>query len=384
MKINDLDQDEEACLENSNQNCWVEIKKTAIQHNINEIRKYSKKTEIMPIVKSEAYGHGITEVAKICQGDGIDSFGVATVEEGVRLRKIGVKGTILVLYNTPANKLDAVLSSNLSISLFDKNLASDLDKKSSNKAMRAKVHIPVDTGMGWYGLNPEEAKDFIIFLSNLKNIEIEGIYSHFAKTNSKEFSKQQINKFNKLIKFTEKKGILPKYIHMAKSSGVISYGNSLFDMVRPGLILYGVYPRDIGKNEIELRPAMSVKTRIFQVRKLPKGSPISYDGTYITKRNSKIAVLPIGYSNGLNRYLSNRGKVIIKGRKFPIIGNICMNICIVDVTGSDNIEAGDIVTILGKDGCSVISANDIASMVNTTRYEVLTSFGSRNPRIYIN
>ncbi len=363
-------------------NCWVEIDLPAIRHNLREIKEIvGKNTSLMPVVKSEAYGHGASEVAKICQKEGVESFAVATVGEGVNLRKSGITGEILVLYNTRKEEVADALKYDISISLFKRNLAEKLNNEAAKQKKVAKVHIPVDTGMGWYGLSSDETLEFIDYVSSLKYIKIDGIYSHFSKTKSKKFSENQIQTFRSIIKTLEGRGITANF-HLAKSSGVIAYDKSHMNMVRPGLMLYGIQPQDTHHTNVNLKPAMSFKTRVFQVRDLPKDTPISYDGTFVTKRDSKAAILPIGYSNGLSRYLSNRGEAIIRGKKFPIIGNICMNITIIDVTDDPTVKEEDEVTLMGKDGSMEITADNIADKVNTTCYEILTSIGSRNQRIY--
>lgn len=366
------------------ENCWTEINLHSICSNLQAIKRLVRNDVlVMPVIKSEAYGHGLVEIAEICQKEGVIAFAVANVEEGIQLRKAGIKGLILVLYNTPKGSVRNALKNDISMSLFDQTIALALHKEAKAQKKIAKVHIPIDTGMGWYGLSPEDTLIFAKKIKTLDNLKIEGIYSHFSKAGSREFSQKQIKTFRTIIKLLEKEKISPTFHHLAKSSGVISYNNSHFDTVRPGLMLFGICPKDAKLNKSQLKPVMSFKTRVFQVRTLPKNTPISYDGTFVTQRKSKIAVLPVGYSNGLSRYLSNRGEVIIKGKKYPIVGNICMNITIVDVTNNPKISAGDIVTILGKNGNQEITANDIAKKANTTCYEILTSLGTRNKRVCI-
>ncbi len=362
--------------------CWVEVDLSAIRHNLREIKKLvGKSTALMPVVKADAYGHGAEKVAKIYQDEGVDNFAVANVSEAIELRESGINGDVLVLYNTQDSEIKDALSHDISLSLFKKSIAQKLNNDAAKMGKIAKVHIPIDTGMGWYGLSSDETLGFIDYLGSLKHVKIDGMYSHFSKTRSREFSENQIKTFRSIIKTLEGKGITTNF-HLAKSSGVIAYDKSHMNMVRPGLMLYGIQPQDTHHTKVNLKPAMSFKTRVFQVRDLPKGTPISYDGTFVTKRDSKVAVLPIGYSNGLSRYLSNRGEIIIKGKKFPIIGNICMNITIIDITDGSAVKEGDEVTLMGKDGNEEITANDIADKVNTTCYEILTSIGSRNQRIY--
>ncbi|HBG81805.1 TPA: alanine racemase [candidate division CPR2 bacterium] len=368
-------------------NCWVEIDLGAIQHNIKQIvNLVDKSVKVMPIIKAEAYGHGLIEVAKACKNEGIDAFGVATVEEGIRLRNEGIKGLILVLYDTPSDRIDQAILYDLSLSLYSKNFAKVLGNEAEKQKKKSKVHLAVDTGMSWYGLPIDKVLDFAKELNSLKAIEIEGIYSHCPQADSadsdKAFTKNQIQKFNNVIVELERNAISLKYCHMANSAATISLPQSHFNMVRPGIMLYGICPDNVDKSKVDLKPALSFKTRIIQIRDISKNTPIGYSGTFTTKRNSKIAILPIGYSDGVSRFLSNKGEVIINSQKFPVVGNVCMNIMMVDITDGVNINTGDEVTILGTEGKISISANDIAKTRNTISYEVLTNLGINNQRIY--
>ncbi len=367
--------------------CWAEVDLKAIRHNIKQIRNFvGKDVKVMPVIKAEAYGHGLIEVARAYQEEGIDAFGIATVEEGIRLRQKEIGGLILVLYDTPLDKIEDALKNNLSFSLYSKEFALALSKEAKRQIKKAKVHLAIDTGMNWYGLSPEEVLGFAKEVLSRGNIEIEGLYSHLSQADSndpnKTYTKNQIKKFCKIIRDLEKNGIRPIYRHIANSAATLLLPKSHFNMIRPGLMLYGVYPNNIDRLKVKLKPAFSFKTKIIQIRTIPKGESIGYGGTFVTSSHSKIAILPVGYSDGISRSLSNKGKVIIRSKRFPIIGNICMNIMMIDVSGSNDIKTGDEVTILGSEENETISADEIAKDRNTISYEVLTDLGINNQRIY--
>jgi len=364
---------------------WADVDLGAIKHNVAATKELvGQGTEIMAIVKAEAYGHGLIKVSKACRDAGIKAFGVATKEEGLRLRKEKIEGLILILYHVAISDLDEVISNELSVSVYDKDILPHISTVAGRVGKTAKVHIVVDTGMGWYGLKPEDVLDFAKYANDLPNIEIEGLYSHFSQADNenKEVSEKQLELFNRAISTLKKENIQPKYIHIANSAAIIDMPESHFNMVRPGIMLYGIYPKGIDKSKITLRPAFSYKTRIIQKRDLKKGSFVGYGGNWQAKRDSKIAVLPIGYSDGLSRIFSNNSEVIIRGKKAPIAGNICMNVTMVDVTDIDGVTDADVATIIGSQNGQRIGADELAERQNTISYEILTSIGMHVQRYY--
>jgi len=362
---------------------WVEIDLGAIRQNIRTVQNFvGKHVKLMPVIKVEGYGHGLVETAKICQEEGVNALGVANIQEGLKLRQSGIKGLILVLYDVPIGQVKEIIQWDLSVSLYDIKVAVALDNEAKRQGKRAKIHIPLDTGMGWYGLDEKEVIAFIDGMRDLKHIEFEGIYSHLSQASQKTFTQRQINTFKNIVNQLETTGISFHYKHMAKSSGILGYKESHLDFVRPGITIYGLNPTR-EEQGLELVSALSFKTRVMQVRNISKGSPISYDGTFITQRDSQIAILPVGFTNGLNRSLSNKGEVIIRGKKSPIVGAICMNIAMIDVTDNPGVEQGDEVTVLGKQGTTEITAENIAMLAGTNVYDVLTNIGTSNERFYI-
>jgi alanine racemase len=364
-------------------NCWIEVNLIAIKNNLKEVNKLlSNSVKIMVVVKTDAYGHGLEQLAKVYESENIDAYGIANVEEGIRLRKIGIKKPILILYETPKHKLEDALSHDLSLTIYDNNQLEEINDGAKKFSLKAKVHLLIETGMNWYGLSVNNSTKLARKIKANTNLELEGIYSHFSQADNKNenYTRNQLDIFDNLLKNLAKDNIRPKFKHIANSAGIINFPKSHLDLVRPGIVLYGAYPRDVDKEKIKLTPALSLKTKIMQVKKLKRGSQVSYGGTFTAKNDITIAVLPIGYSDGLSRKLSNSGEVIIGGKKYPIIGNVCMNITMVDITDCDDIKAGDIVTVLGEDGNSIITAEKIAEIRNTISYEVLTDIGNLNSK----
>lgn len=364
--------------------CWAEIDLSAIKHNVKQIKDFvGENVRVMPIIKAEAYGHGMVKTAKALQEVGIDAFGVATVEEGVRLREAGIQGLILVLYDTSSSKFIEAIINNLSLSLFKEELIVELNNEAKKLNMAAKVHLAVDTGMSWFGIAADDTLAFAKKVRCFSHIEIEGIFSHCSQADSsdKTYTKNQISKFNSVLNSLENENIYPKLKHIANSAATLSLPDSHFDMVRPGLAIYGIYPDGISKSKFDLKPAFSFKTKVIQVRNIPANTPIGYGGTFVSPEDITIAVLPIGYSDGVSRKLSNKGKVIINGHKLSIVGNVCMNITMVNVTSCD-VKTDDIATIIGRQGSENISADDIANTRETISYEVLTNLGINNERAY--
>jgi alanine racemase len=274
-----------------------------------------------------------------------------------------------------------VFKYNLSITVCDKALAVALNNKARILGKKARVHIKVDTGMGRIGVLEPDAEDLIKYISKLKFVRIEGLFTHFAFADMNEdFTVGQINLFNNLIQRLKKININIPFIHAANSMGVIGYKNSHFNMVRPGLVIYGLYPRkDL---RINLKPVLSLKTKILFIKNLPKGCGISYGHEYVTPKATRVATLPIGYGDGYPRNLSNRAQVLISGKKFPICGRICMDQIMVDIGGCAA-KVGDEVVLIGTQGKNTITAQDLAELAGTISYEIVCGLGTRIPRVYI-
>lgn len=363
---------------------WVEVNLEAIEHNFNMVRKLIKPgTKVMAVIKANAYGHGAVEVARRLRRAGASYFGVATQQEALELREAGIEVPILILGFTPLEDAEATVAHGIAQTVFSLAQGEALSKAALKLGRRAVVHVKIDTGMGRLGLPPgEETGRVIEELVKLPGLVVEGIFSHLARADEQDKSSalEQTRRFEEFIRALQSKGIIIPLKHLANSAAVMELPESHFNLVRPGIMLYGLYPSpEMPKERVPLRPALSWKTRIVQLKEVPPGTPISYGGTYVTGKTTRVATLPLGYADGLRRTLSNRGEVIVRGRRAPIIGRVCMDQTMVDVTGVPEVEVGDVVTIIGKDGAAEISADDMAGLLGTVCYEVVSGI---SPRVY--
>ncbi len=356
----------------------------AVRNNIKLLRrKIGKNIKILACVKTDAYGHGVEKIVETIRGN-VDYLAVASVEEGLFLRKISTKLPILILNGVLPEEAEEIVKYNLSQTLCSLEVAHALDKEASRKGKKAKVHIDIDTGMGRIGVRLPNAIDFIKRVKKLKNLNIEGIYTHFPSADAidKDFTCQQIKNFNNLIQKLKVNGIEIPLKHTANSAAIMNFPESYFNMVRPGLMIYGYYPSVNVKKTVKLEPALSFITRIVSLRKLPKGTTISYGRTYTTQHPSIIATLPIGYGDGYNRALSNKGEVIIRGKRAPVVGRVCMDQTMVDVSKIPRVKIGDEVVLIGKQKNEKITVEEVASKIGTIPYEVVCMIGRKVKRVY--
>jgi len=359
----------------------VEIDLDSIAYNIHQIRKkVGNKTKTMAVMKANAYGHGAVEVAKVAIDAGAQWLAVALVEEGIQLREAGIQSPILILGSTPPDQVHEVIKYNLSQTVCSRELIETLSNEAQSWNQTAKVHIKVDTGLGRLGIFPEEVAAFVKESSCLEGIEIEGIFTHFSVADEdKAFTELQIKKFKEVISNLEREKIHIPLKHAANSAAVVGFASSYFNLVRPGIILYGLYPSPEMNRTIPLKPAMSFKTKITYLKRVPAGYSLSYDRTFTTKRKSLIAILPVGYADGYPRALSNKGEVLIKGKRAPVVGMICMDMTLVDVTHIPDVKVGDEVVLFGKQNGAQISADEIASKSGLINYEILCGISKRVP-----
>lgn len=363
--------------------CYIDLE--ALNWNFQQARnKVGPEVKILSIIKADAYGHGAREVANVLVKAGSDGFGVATLEEGIRLREEGVSSPILVLAGIYSEQIEELLQFNLTPVVADTEILKRLENLARRRRITLNIHLEVDTGMGRLGLLSSEVDSWLAELAKLKALKIEGVMSHFSETENSEldYTKDQLESFRHVVELLHAEGHRPPFIHQAKSAGVIGLPPAHFTMVRPGLMLYGIYPSPEMLNQIALKPILSWKTRVLQLKRLPKGSSISYGQTFVTERESLIATLPVGYADGYHRLLSNRGSVLVRGKRVPIVGKVCMDLTMVDVTDIREVQQGDEVVLLGTQGRGTISADEIARWADTISYEILTSISSRVPRIY--
>jgi alanine racemase len=363
--------------------CFVDL--DALRWNFRQIRsKVGSRIKVLSMVKANGYGHGAAAVAKTLAAEGSDAFGVATLEEGIELRQAGIHAPILVVAGAYPDQIDPFFGNGLTPVIHVLESFNELDTAAHSRNKTLNVHLKVDTGMGRIGLLPAEVDSWLPKIKNLRALKIEGVFSHFSHAESVEgtYTQQQLRLFQNLLERLQAEGIAPPFVHLANSAATITLPAAYFDMVRPGLILYGVYPSPAMATQICLKPVLSWKTRILQLKKVPAGSSISYGQTFITKRESLIATLPLGYADGYSRLLSNRGEVLVNGTRAPVAGRVCMDLTMIDVTGIEKVQPGDEVVLLGRQGDAEISADEMAAWANTISYEILTSISNRVPRIH--
>lgn len=363
---------------------WAEVDLSAIRYNFNQVKRIvGKDTLILVVVKGNAYGHGIYEVSKTLEGAGADFLGVATLDEALLLRRKDITVPILVLGTLLPHELEAAIENDVSLTLCDHSLATAADREASRLNKKANVHIKIDTGMGRLGVWHEEAVDYIEAVNALENVEIKGIYTHFSVAGrDKFFTMYQFNSFKTVIESLSAKGIEIPYRHAANSIALINLKKSHLNLVRPGIIIYGMYPKKSFSRKLSLKPALSLRTRIVFLKKTPEGRSISYGRTYITQKPTIIATLPIGYADGYGRILSNKAKVLIRGERAPVVGKVTMDQTMVDVGHIENVRVGDEVVLIGRQGSNDIRCEELAKVAGTIPYEIVCSITNRVPRVY--
>ena len=363
---------------------WAEVDLGAVRYNFNQTKKHvGKGISVLVVVKGNAYGHGIYEVSRVLQEMNADFLGVATIDEALYLRKKGIRSPMLILGSVLPHELEPAVKNNLTLTLCDMDLVRSLDKIAAGLGRKAHVHIMVDTGMGRIGVWHEEAYDFVIRVSGMRNILIEGIYTHFSIAGrDKFFTTYQIDSFNSLIEKLVASGIHINHRHAANSLATVSLKKSHMNLVRPGLIIYGMYPKKSFSRKLDLRPALSLKTRIVFLKKTPAGRSISYGRTYITQKPTVIATLPIGYADGYGRILSNKAKVLVRGQRAPVIGKVTMDQTMIDVGHVEGVKIGDEVVLIGRQGDNEIRCEELARLAGTIPYEIVCSIANRVPRLY--
>ena len=360
---------------------WAEVNLDNLEYNFKKISSLLRpKTKILVTIKADAYGHGLIPVSKRLVASGVDFLGVASIDEGIKLRKAGIRIPILVLGLTLKKDIQPLFDFCLTPTICDEELALALDARARALNKKLALHIKVDTGMGRIGVLHDDAFALVKKVHKLKSIIIEGIFTHFPFADlNREFTDFQISLFNKLVADLKKSGITIPLVHAANSIGLIDYKDSHFTMVRPGLVIYGLHPKEgLG---IKLKPVLSLKTRVIFIKQVPAGYGISYGHAYITKRTTRIVTLPIGYGDGYPRNLSNLARVLIGGRRLCIAGRICMDQIMVDV-GRQKPKVGDEVVLIGRQGKQKITAEELAALSGTIPYEIVCGLGSRIPRIY--
>ena len=365
---------------------YADIDLAAIYENVKNAKALLKKdTKMMAIVKADGYGHGAVEVARQID-ELVDAYGVAILEEGIELRKAGFTKPILILGYTPKPLYPAMIRYDIATAVFTMEMAKEISDTAVAMHKNANIHIKLDTGMSRIGFAiTKESKEIIEQIAKLPGIEIKGCFSHFARMDEKDKTKanEQFAKFTKMVNALEKDGVDLGIRHISNSAGIMEAPEVQMDMVRNGICLYGLYPsEEVQKERLPLKPAMELKAYVSYVKTLEPGVEIGYGGTYTTTKKTRVATIPVGYADGYSRCLSGKGSVLIHGKKAPILGRVCMDQFMVDVTDIDNVCVGDRVTLFGKDGDSCITIEEISAMAHSFNYEFVCDIGKRIPRVY--
>lgn len=362
----------------------AEIDLNKLKKNVLKIKEaVSPAVKLMAIVKANAYGHGSVEIARAAESAGVHYFGVASLGEALELRSSSIKTPILILSETDRSHIERVLDADITQTVYTMELARLLSDMAVQKGKKAKIHIKIDTGMSRVGVLPGAARDLIEKVASMPGIELEGVFTHFAMADDMEssFTLEQFKKFNDVVSKVKSQGIHIPILHAANSAAMINFPETRLDMVRIGVCLYGLKPFEKNGRFPALEPVLSFKTKVLYVKDVPENTPVSYGASYHTSKRTRIATLPVGYADGLSRGLSNKGSVLIRGKRYPIVGNITMDMIMTE-TGSDKIEIGDEAVLIGRDGHEEITAAEMARLDGTISYEVVCGIGKRVPRNY--
>ena len=365
---------------------WAEINLENVAYNIQQVKKnVSQETIVNAVVKADAYGHGAIPVARKALKAGADRLAVAIPDEGVELRKAGFEVPIQVFGEVLKPQLPLMIDYNLTPTVCKLETVRELDRLAGKKGIKKSIHVIIDTGMGRIGVFPEKAVVFVEKVKEFNNIEVEGIMTHFAKADEedKEYTLKQWKKFKNVITELEENGIKIPLKQAANSATIIDMPEMQLDMVRPGIMTYGLRPSHEVNESFSLKPVLSWKSKIVYLKEVSPGTGISYGATYVTEEKRQIATIPLGYADGYLRLLSNKGEILINGRRAPIRGRVCMDQFMVDVTEIPDVKIGDEVVLIGKQGSAEITATELADLVGTINYEITCSISKRVPRVYI-
>ena len=378
---------------------WAEINLEAYAHNIRELRGITRPpAHLMAVVKANGYGHGAVEVAREALQNGAQYLGVARINEAIPLREAGLEVPILIFGYSPPGLAPVLMDYELTQTVYSLSTASALSEQATRKGEKINVHLKVDSGMGRLGflLVPTNGTSRDIAAQNpvreieaitrLPGLTVEGIFTHFATADSadKSYADLQLDRFMDLLNRLQKEGLEPPLRHAANSSALIDMPDSHLDMVRPGIATYGLHPSDeVNKRIVDLKPVMTLKSKIIHLKKVPPGFNISYGITFQTKNHTTIATVPVGYADGFNRLLSSRGHMLVHGQRVPIVGRVCMDLTMLDVGGVAGVALEDEVVVFGEQGNEAVTADEIAASLDTINYEVVSTITGRVPRIYL-
>ena len=379
---------------------WAEIDLNAYAHNITELRRITdKNARLMAVVKANGYGHGAVQVARVALQHGAEYLGVARINEAVQLREAGLEAPILIFGYTPSDQAETLIKYDLTQTVYSHKAAKVLSEYAVQKGTKICVHIKADSGMGRLGVllssnNNADTDNHLLqdtveaaeSISRLPGLAVEGIFTHFATADDadKSYARMQIDVFTDFINSLGRRGLELPLKHAANSGALIDLPESHLDMVRPGIATYGLYPSsEVNKSKIDLKPVMTLKSRIIQLKKVPAGFNISYGITYQTEKPTAIATVPVGYADGFNRLLSNRGHMLVHDQRVPIVGRVCMDLTMVDVGSVSDVAVEDEVVVFGPQSNGSVTADEIALKLNTINYEIVSTIAARVPRVYI-
>ncbi|MBD7913571.1 alanine racemase [Clostridium sp. Sa3CUN1] len=366
---------------------WAEINLNNLINNIEEIKKKSHNSEIIGVVKANAYGHGAVEISKTLLNCNVKKLAVANIVEAIELRENDIDAPIMLLGISEDYAIDSLIQYNVEPTVSSLEFAKKLNSKAIETNKKIKIHIAIDSGMGRIGFrNTDSDINDIVNISKLSNLEIESIFSHFSTADSmdKSYSNKQMDIYNSIINKLKEQNIKIEKKNFSNSAAIIDIPESHYNYVRPGIIQYGYYPsNEVNTTDFNIKPVLTWKTRIIHIKEVEENEYIGYGKNYKTTRKTKVATLPVGYADGYSRGLSNKGKVIINGKLAPIIGNVCMDQFMVDVTDIPDVKLDNEVILLGSDGDIKFDADDMSEILNTISYEILCLIGRRAPRVYI-
>ncbi len=353
--------------------------------NFRAIRAQVAPAKVMPILKANAYGHGLVRVAQWMEHLGADYLGVAVLEEGILLRKAGVRAPILVLGGIWGSQIPLFLEHDLTLTASSIEKLEAIDQAAEAMGVRARVHLKIDTGMERIGVHYYSAEGFLEAALRCRHVDVEGIFSHFANADAADLTSAhlQLERFQEVLAFYEKRSLPPPRLrHMANSAAILRLPEAYFDLVRPGILLYGVYPSDEVPHTVAVQPALTWRSRVVYFKVIQPGHPVSYGWTWQSDRMTRAVTVPVGYGDGYFRAMSAKAQVIIRGKRYPVIGRICMDQMVVNI-GWDSAYNGDPVTLIGEDDEERITVEDLAAWAGTIPYEVLTNINTRVPRVYV-
>lgn len=361
----------------------VEVDLKTLAENFNKIKQHVKDSKIMPVLKANGYGHGLLRTAQFFQQLKTDYLGVAVVEEGILLREKGINIPILVLGGVWGNQVPLFLKHNLTITASSLDKIKMIDETAEQMKVKAIVHLKIDTGMERIGVHYYNAEKFLEIAYNCKNIIVEGIYSHFANAEAEDLThaKLQLERFNEVLSFFDKRSIKPPVRHFANSGAILQLPEANFDMVRPGIMLFGVYPSAEVKKTVEVKPTLSWKSLVVYFKVIKAGQPVGYGLTWKPENNIRAVTVPVGYGDGYLRSMNSKAKVILRGERYPVIGTISMDQIVVNIE-QESAYNGDEIILLGSDGKNSITCEELADWAGTIPYEILTNINTRVPRVY--